>query len=190
MFGPIRALSSVVSRSFRRAPGVDARLWMDHRPPAARSLVVAHVRCDAATAFDYVSDFSRHSEWTTGAQRIQQLTPGPVGLGTRLRAEGFQGGRWWPADLEVTVFERPSRFDFTAAGGPQATEGQPHRHEYRFTPDGDGIRIEHERWDPTPDSILWHALGPVIIRVTAGVRSKTTRNLRDRLEEVAARKTA
>lgn len=187
MLGPLGALWSVVTRSFRRVPGIDARLWMDHRPLAARSLVSAHVRCDASTAFDYVTDFSRHSEWTTGQQRIQQLTTGPLGLGTKLHAEGFQGGRWWPAELEVTVFERPSRFDFTAAGGPQTTEGQPHRHEYRFIPENNGIRLEHERWDPTPDNFVWHLLGPVIIRATAGVRIETTRNLRDRLEALAAR---
>lgn len=185
MVGPLGVIWSVVTRAFRRVPGVDAHFWMDHRPPAARSLITIHVRCDASTAFDYVTDFSRHTEWTTGEQRIHQLSEGRLRLGTQLHAEGLQGGRWWPAELEVTVFERPSRFDFTATGGPQQTAGQPHRHEYRFIAENDGIRLEHERWDPVPDRLLWHLLGPLIIRATAGVRIETTRNLRDRLEALA-----
>lgn len=34
------------------------------------------------TVFNYVSDLTRHPEWSGGKLKIEALTPGPVGIGS------------------------------------------------------------------------------------------------------------
>jgi uncharacterized protein YndB with AHSA1/START domain len=65
--------------------------------------------------FDYVSDLTRHPEWSGGDLRIESLTPEPVRVGSRYKSFGevaVQKNR--PNELLVTHYEPPTRFTFTA----------------------------------------------------------------------------
>jgi hypothetical protein len=164
------------------SPDVQGRTWADSA--AAHSEVSTWVPRDPAACFDYVADFSRHSDWATNRIEITPVDPGRSGVGARYRAVGHQGGKDWPADLEVTVQDRPSTFEFTATGGPIGTpDDDPHRHTFTFTPEGDGTRIVLVRRDPLPPS--WsrvkRSLAPVVVRLTVGSRKRTIANLRARL---------
>jgi len=44
-----------------------------------RSVVIA---APTNTVYEYLSDFPRHTEWNHGPVDMQQMTPGPVGVGT------------------------------------------------------------------------------------------------------------
>ena len=171
------------------ATPVKARWWTEGR--RFRSLVSAWVGCDAQTCFDYVADFSRHGEWTTGEVRVRPVKPGPVALGARYHAVGVQGGREWPAELVVTVFERPRVFEFTATGGPvPVPDDDPHRHRFTFTAEAEGTRIDQERWDPfAPGWPAWfrYWLIPIVALVAMPVRKKTVANLAGRLQRMPRR---
>lgn len=166
---------------------VKARWWTDGS--TFRSSVSAWVPCDPQTCFDYVSDFSRHNEWTTGEVRIQPLEPGPVAVGKRYNAIGVQAGKEWPAELVVTDFEPPTVFEFTATGGPiPVPEDNPHRHRFTFTPESGGTRLDLERWDafvPNWRNSLLRALLPLWARLPMRIRSQTVANLQQRLEEAS-----
>ena len=68
--------------------------------------------------FDYLADFTRHGEWSGDKLRVEPLSDGPVGAGSKFRTFGMQ---YRPQEDAVTVteFERPRRIAFDAAG----TEG-------------------------------------------------------------------
>ena len=66
-------------------------------------------------AFDYVSDLTRHPEWSGGELKIEEVTPGPIGVGKTYRSRGevaVQKDR--PNTVEITAYEPPHRFAFAA----------------------------------------------------------------------------
>ena len=67
------------------------------------------------TAFDYVSDLTRHPEWSGGELKIEALTPGPIAVGKEYFSRGevaVQKER--PNRVQVTEYEPPHRFGFVA----------------------------------------------------------------------------
>ncbi len=152
--------------------------------------IVTRVRIPPEAAFAYVADISRHNEWTTNSIRVTPLTPGPVRLGSKYAAVGRQWGKDWPSELEVTGYEPSQRFEFTATGGPVgAPEGDPHRHEFLFTRESGGTRLEARRWDPIPSTwpswqvrIFTVAVAPIL---NMPIRLRTIENLRRRLDALA-----
>src|SRR5215510_9463371 len=67
------------------------------------------------TAFDYVSDLSKHPEWSGGELKIEPLTPEPIAVGKAYRSQGqvaTQKNR--PNQLQVTEYDPPRRFSFVA----------------------------------------------------------------------------
>jgi hypothetical protein len=165
---------------------VRGRTWADSA--SAHSEVNTWVPRNPEACFDYVADFSRHSEWASNRIEITPVDSRQGGLGTRYRAVGHQGGKDWPADLEVTVHDRPSTLEFTATGGPIGTpDDDPHRHTFTFTPEGDGTRIKLVRRDPLPPnwSRIMRSLAPIVVRLTLGSRKRTLANLRAMLTREA-----
>jgi hypothetical protein len=66
------------------------------------------------SAFEYVSDLSRHPEWS-GGLRIEALTPGPVAVGKEYMSHGevaVQKNR--PNTVRVSLYEPPHKFGFVA----------------------------------------------------------------------------
>ena len=58
--------------------------------------------------FDYLTDPAKVASWQTAKTRVEQLTDGPPGLGTRVRETTRQpGGREFDQVVEFTAFDRP-----------------------------------------------------------------------------------
>ena len=60
--------------------------------------------------FDYCTDLSRELEWNPRTRRIQKLTDGPIGLGTRYQGEWIKGD---PMTIEFVRFQRPTTWTST-----------------------------------------------------------------------------
>ena len=58
--------------------------------------------------FDYLSDMGNEVRWNPDCVSMEQLTDGPVGVGTRFRAKWKQGPVVF---TEVTAYERPQHLD-------------------------------------------------------------------------------
>lgn len=78
--------------------------------------------------FDYWVDLGREPEWNPKAKRVEKLTGGPIGLGTRFEAEYLRGEAM---TIEYVLFERPvawetvgrsPRLDVKGAGRITTTE--------------------------------------------------------------------
>jgi hypothetical protein len=75
----------------------------DGRP----GVVVEHavdIQRSPVEVFDYCTDLSREPEWNPRTRRIQKLTDGPIGLGTRYQGEWIKGD---PMTIQFVRFERP-----------------------------------------------------------------------------------
>src|SRR5512143_1030207 len=67
------------------------------------------------TVFDYVSDLTRHPEWSGGELKIEAVTPGPIAVGKEYVSRGevsVQKDR--PNTVRVTRYESPHTFGFVA----------------------------------------------------------------------------
>ena len=79
-----------------------------------RSLQVL-VHAPLQKAFDYVSDLTRHPEWSGGELKIEALTPDPIAVGKEYRSRGevaIQKDR--PNTVQVSEYETPRKFAFVA----------------------------------------------------------------------------
>jgi hypothetical protein len=77
-----------------------------------RGLAVVENTVDIARSaddvFDYCTDLTREPEWNPKAKRVEKVTPGPIGVGTRYEAEFLKGN---PMTIELVRFERPIRWE-------------------------------------------------------------------------------
>ena len=63
--------------------------------------------------FDYLSDLGNEVRWNPDCLSMEQLTDGPVGVGTRFRAKWKQGPVIFP---EVTEYQRPYNWTYVNGG--------------------------------------------------------------------------
>jgi hypothetical protein len=71
--------------------------------------------------FGYLTDITKEVEWNPRTRRVEKLTPGPIGLGTRFGAEWIKGN---PAIVEYVRFERPMAWTAIARSRRMGCEGQ------------------------------------------------------------------
>jgi uncharacterized protein YndB with AHSA1/START domain len=69
------------------------------------------IRRPAEDVFDYCSDLRSELQWNPKAKYVEKLTDGPVGVGTRYRAQWSNSG---PTTVEVVQFDRPRSWATTA----------------------------------------------------------------------------
>ena len=87
------------------------------------------------TAFAYVSDLARHSEWNDGL-RVEPLTSGPVSAGSQYRSWGKPGNRL--NEIKITDYQPPTRFTFVSSQAGL----EDVRHEFTFSAQGSGTLVE------------------------------------------------
>ena len=74
--------------------------------------ILVHVPLESA--FEYVSDLSRHPEWSDGL-KIEAVEPGPIAVGKEYVSHGevaVQKDR--PNTVRVSLYEPPHKFGFVA----------------------------------------------------------------------------
>ena len=99
------------------------------------------VRAPLPDVFDYVSDLTRHPEWSDGELKIEERTPGPIAVGKEYLSRGeVVGQKERPNTVRITVHQPPHRFGFTAKD-PSAGEVL---HVFTFTEQEHGVLIERE----------------------------------------------
>lgn len=131
----------------------------------------------AAEVFAYVSDLTRHGEWSPTKLRVEPVAPGrPIAVGEKYRSFGFNLGRQFENQLEITELEPPKRFGFTA----QTQIGsQQFRHTFVVTPTADGARVDRMVDAPMLGGVLG-LLAPLVMPARRQI--KTLQLLKSRLE--------
>jgi len=97
------------------------------------------VHAPLQTVFDYVSDLTRHPEWSGGELRIEAVTPGPIAVGTEYQSHGeVAGQKNRPNTVQVTAYESPHRFAFVS----KDPDFGKVPHEFTFTEQNGGVLIK------------------------------------------------
>src|SRR5579859_1541856 len=92
-------------RCWSIAPTGGAAMW--------QSEVSIEIQAPAEQVFRRLSDFTRHHEFSDGLAKVEQLTPGPAGVGTRYRSEETVPGKY-VSFSEITAHEEPRRIAWKA----------------------------------------------------------------------------
>jgi len=91
-------------------------------------------------AFDYVSDLTRHPEWS-GGLKIEEVTPGPIGMGKEYQSRGevaVQKNR--PNTVQISRYEPPHMFEFVA----KDPDFGKVTHEFTFSEENGGTLIRRK----------------------------------------------
>jgi hypothetical protein len=123
--------------------------------------------------FAYVTDPSKLGTWQD-AEEVTQLTPGPVGPGTRFREVHKVMGRRREEVTEVMVHEPARRFDI------RVVEGPPVDGRWDFEPSGGGTRLTFTPTVRMPQKA--RALQPVVAFLTGLAFARFHRRLKRALE--------
>jgi len=89
------------------------------------------IRSSPEDVFDYCTNLAREPEWNPKAKRVEKVSAGPIGLGTRYEAEFLKGN---PTTIEFVRFDRPIAWDPSvalAAWMPGAKGGSPSQRRAR-----------------------------------------------------------
>jgi uncharacterized protein YndB with AHSA1/START domain len=92
------------------------------------------IRRPPEDVFDYCSDLRSELQWNPKVKYVEKVTDGPVGVGTRYRAQWANSG---PTTVEVVQFDRPRRWKTNAPPGAWASGSKapsPTRRQGRATP--------------------------------------------------------
>ncbi len=133
--------------------------------------------------FAYVSDLTRHPEWSGGRLKIEARSPGPVAVGSQYLSHGdVAGQKDRPNELRVTQLQPPTRFAFVAQ---DASFGEV-SHEFTFAPQEGGTRMERIvtlTMSPVKAFAFRAAIAPLIGRP---MMDKALAALKAKLEQHAA----
>ncbi len=72
--------------------------------------VTKHVNAPIETVFEVATDLRHAAEHVRGIEKIELLTPEPIGVGTRWRETRKMMGREATEVLEIKAFDRPRRY--------------------------------------------------------------------------------
>ena len=73
------------------------------------------VHAPIQTIFDYVSDLTKHPEWSGGELKIEAVAPGPIAVGKEYLSKGqVATQRDRPNTVQISEYEPPRKFGFVA----------------------------------------------------------------------------
>jgi len=140
------------------------------------SWVVIHAEVDInrppEEVFDYRSDHRNEPRWNPVMTRIDKLTGGPVGAGTRYAAEFAKAP---PMVMQCTRYQRPTTWSLTGESRAMTAHGR-----WRVLPAPDGSHlVMHTEMEP--HGVLKLA-APLLRRRMQQVFERDLRNIKAQLE--------
>lgn len=131
--------------------------------------------------FAYIAELPRHKEWAADTVNPVPLSDGPVGVGKRYRSNNHFVLGDVTDELEVTAYNPPRRFAFTASA-PNAGLS----HEFNLRPQDGGTLLERVI---TVDrmTLLFKLIFPIeYLLVGRPSNNKSMQQLKARLEQRAS----
>jgi uncharacterized protein YndB with AHSA1/START domain len=128
--------------------------------------------------FEFANDPKKQPLWQTGSVESEQISEGPVGVGTTFRGVGHFLGRRIEGTSEITHYEPNRRVDIKMALGPMELEESD-----IFEPVGDGTRVTFILEGESGG--FFKLAEPLVIRMTQREYQKSLENLKDLLEAQA-----
>src|SRR5262245_47411041 len=98
--------------------------------------VTKRIEAPVETVFALASDLEGAPGRIKGIKKIEMLTPGKVGVGTRFKETRVMFGKEATETMEFSAFEPDRRYELVADSC-----GCLYRSEFRFEPDGTGTLV-------------------------------------------------
>lgn len=68
--------------------------------------------------FTFITNPDNMPKWNSSVVSMEQITPGPVGMGTKFKNVGEMMGRHIEGEMQVVAFEPDSKYGFQMNAGP------------------------------------------------------------------------
>lgn len=149
-----------------------------------RVTVCQTVAAPPAAVFAAYADFAHAADRIADILRVEVLTPGPVGVGTRFKETRKMFGKEATETMEVVAFDPPAGYELRAARG-----GTEYRTRFTFTPDGAGTRVEAE-FRARPVALWAKPFTPLLYLMRGFLRKCLARDLDQMRAFVEGRKKA
>lgn len=105
--------------------------------------------------FDFVADGRNEPGYNPNMLRVEQITAGPIGMGTRFRAVSLSMGRSVDMVNEIVAYDRPRHFEMLTTMRAMTIRGR-----LDFESGDNGTRMRWS-WQITPHG-LYRLMGPLI----------------------------
>ena len=128
--------------------------------------------------FDFIADERNELRYNPRMLRVEKLTAGAVGPGTRFRAETRTGRKNADMTIELTTYERPNRLGSSTHLATMEIDGM-----LTFDAAPGGTRM-HWSWNLQPRGFL-KLLTPIVARIGRRQERTIWTNLKQFLEEEA-----
>ncbi len=126
--------------------------------------------------FDFVADERNEPRYNPHMTRAEQTSDGPIGVGTRFRAEITSMGRSFEMLIEFIGYERPRRLASSTHLSFMDTQGA-----LTFDPVPEGTRMRWS-WEVEPRGVF-RVMSPMVVRVGRRQEQAMWTNLKHLLEE-------
>jgi carbon monoxide dehydrogenase subunit G len=132
-----------------------------------------HVAAPPERVFAIAIDIPRWPERISAIDRIELLTPGPVGVGTRFRETRTMHGREASEEMTFESIDPPRTFVLVAE-----SHGARYRAEHTFDPEGDGTRLTLT-FESVPVTLAARLLTPLALIMRGPLRRQLAQDLSD-----------
>jgi uncharacterized protein YndB with AHSA1/START domain len=129
--------------------------------------------------FKYVSDLTKHPEWSGGPLKVEAVSTGPVAVGSTYHSSGGETER--PNDLRVTQLEPPTRFTFVATDPAFGDV----LHEFTFQAQSGGTLMERAVTSTSPPVVAFLFRAFLYPRVGKPLMDKAMAKLKAKFEQGA-----
>lgn len=126
--------------------------------------------------FDFVADECNEPRFNPKMVRAEKISPGPIGLGTRFRAEVTSRGRPLEMVIEFTAYERPRRLSSSTRMSGMDVHGTL---TFDAVPEGTRMRWH---WELAPRGLV-RLLTPLAVRMGRRQEAAIWAGLKRCLEE-------
>jgi len=135
--------------------------------------VTQRIDAPPARVFEVLADVPNWAEHVTGIRKVELLTDGPVGVGTRFRETRVFFKREATEEMEITEFE-PGRGYVLECDSC----GCHYRTSTTVVPDGTGTRVELEM-QTTPVNLMAKLMSPLASILSGPLKKCIERDLED-----------
>jgi len=129
-------------------------------------VATTHMGASPSAVFAACTDFGGAAGWISAITRMEVLTPGPVGKGTRFRETRRMFGKEATETMEVIEFTPNTSYVLGAESC-----GARYRSTFTFTPLGAGTEVEF-RFAATPLTLMARVMGVLMMPVMKGMLRK------------------
>jgi carbon monoxide dehydrogenase subunit G len=137
------------------------------------------VAAPPAKVFGVFSDIEHAADRISGIKRVEKLTPGPVGVGTRFKETRVMFGKEATEEMTFTAFEPGRQYTLGAESC-----GCRYVTDFRFEPDGAGTRVIAS-FTAQPQSIMAKVMGVLMGWMMKRMLTKCLRKDMDELKAAA-----